>query len=329
MITPPMPGNPPSTKPIEAKVSAIIPCYGMLGDINRLVAALRRQTVPPHEIILVDSSPTSSSEIPPGTKYLKNPVDLALSGDYNHGAKHATGDFLLLMQQDCLPSTDHDLEDNLRFMTESRVAVTSSVTLPRENWEQYNFWGKALMARWVGTYKQGISGKFDLIRAPVFHRIGGYDTTNFGFAGEDMDLFMRLSEQGEVCVAPTRILHLHSQSHNTLCRDLFKKNYQLAESFGALLRKWGLRLRRIPYAAHMSHHLGKFLYLLFPFVLVYPRWLVVYLLVLGNLTNLSVWRIRSPKTLLFLIINPALFLTGGLATIKGFLTGKQRYSVNK
>jgi GT2 family glycosyltransferase len=301
----------------------------MMGDVQQLVTQLQRQTVPPHEIILVDSSPHPCAQPPAGATYLKNPVDLALSGDYNLGAQHATGEFILLMQQDCLPSSDHDLEDNLRQLQGPRVAVTSSVTLPRENWEQYNFWGQALMARWVGTYKQGISGKFDLIRSDVFRRIGGYDTANFSFAGEDMDLFMRLSQEGEVWVAPTKVLHLHSQSHKTRCLDLFKKHYQLAESFGALVRKWGFGLRRIPYASHFAHHLGKFLYLLFPLVLIYPKWMILYILVLANLTNLSVWRIRSPKTLLFLVLNPALFLTGGFATLKGFITGKQQYSVNK
>ena len=34
---------------------------------------------------------------------LKNPKDIALSWDYNFGAQHAEGDYLLNMQQDCLP----------------------------------------------------------------------------------------------------------------------------------------------------------------------------------------------------------------------------------
>jgi GT2 family glycosyltransferase len=297
--------------------------------VTRLVEKLRRQTVVPHEIILVDSSTTACPSVPEGVVYLKNPQDLALSGDYNHAAKHATGEYLLLMQQDCLPARDTDLEDNLKCMTPNRVAVTSSVTLPRENWEQYNFWGQALMARWVGTYHQGISGKFDLIRAEVFRRIGGYDTKNFSFAGEDMDLFMRLSEQGEVWVAPTQVLHLHAQSQQTRCRDLFKKHFQLAESFGALVRKWGLKLTRIPYASHLSHHVGKFLYLLLPVFLLYPRYLLIYLLLVSNISNPAFLRLPSARKWLFLVINPALYLTGAFATVKGFITGRQRYSVNK
>ncbi len=311
------------------KVSVIIPIYGRLGDVIRLIDKLRQQTLKPHEIILVDSSPNELKAVPAGTLYLKNPVDLALSGDYNHGAKHATGEYILLMQQDCLPSDNTDLEQNLRLLTPERVAVTSSVTLPFENWERSNFWGKALMARWVGTVKQGISGKFDLIRADVFRAIGGYDTRNFSFAGEDMDLYMRLSERGEVFVAPTQVIHLHNQSQATSCLDLFKKHFQLAESFGALTRKWGFKLKRIPYASHSSHHFAKYLYPLVPFCFVFPKFLIPLLFGLVNLNNLEIWRIRSPKRLLFIFLNPALFLAGLAGTVRGFLSGKQTYSVNK
>ena len=310
-------------------MSVIIPIYGRLGDVPRLVAKLQQQTVKPHEIILVDSSPVELKEVPPGVRYLKNPVDLALSGDYNHGAKYATGDLLLLMQQDCLPGSDTDLEENLKLLTPDRVAVTSAVTLPPENWERYNFWGQALMARWVGTAKQGISGKFDLIRTDVFRRIGGYDTNTFGFAGEDMDLYLRLREQGEVFVAPTQVIHLHNQSGSTSCADLFKKHYQLAESFGALFRKWGFRLRRIPYASHASHHLAKYLYMLLPLCLFFPAYLLPVLFLATNFTHLEVWRIRSPRKLMFLILNPALFVAGAAGTLKGLITGRQRHSVNK
>ena len=319
----------PIAQPAPPKVSVIIPIYGRLGDVPRLVEKLNQQTVKPREIILVDSSPSELKDVPPGVIYLKNTVDLALSGDYNHGARHATGDLLLLMQQDCAPGSDSDLEENLRLLTPDRVAVSSSVTLPRENWQSYNFWGQALMARWVGTVQQGISGKFDLIRADVFRKIGGYDTDTFGFAGEDMDLWLRLSREGAVFVAPTRVIHLHNQSGKTTCADLFKKHYQLAESFGALVRRWGLRLREVPYASHVAHHLAKYLYLVIPFCLIFPRQLIPFLLVAANFTNLDVWRISSPKKFAFLILNPALFLVGAAGTLKGFVTGKQRYSVNK
>src|ERR1044072_6609755 len=113
-----------------AEISVIVPVFGRQGDIAVLVRKLRNQTVPPHEILLVDSSPVELKDVPPGVRYLKNPVELALSGDYNLGAQHASGILLLLIQQTCLPGRDTALEKNLRVLTPGRVAVTSSVSLP-------------------------------------------------------------------------------------------------------------------------------------------------------------------------------------------------------
>ena len=305
------------------KISVIIPIYGNSGNIGRLIGQLRDQTLKPHEIILVDSSPDPLAIPPLGARHLKNPKDIALSWDYNFGARHAEGDYLLNMQQDCLPENEHAIEEVFEALIPGRVAVAATVTLPAQSWTNCNFWGQALMARWVGDVRQGISGKFDLIRTEVFRRINGYDTKNFSFAGEDMDLCIRLSEQGEVAVASTKVIHLHNQSQKTRCRDLFKKHFQLAESFGALFRKWGFKLAQIPYATNYSHHLAKYLYLLLPFSLLFPKYFIPFLLVATNFTNREVWRIQSPKKYLFLVLNPVLFLTGLVGTLKGLLTGKQ------
>lgn len=318
-----------SNQPGAPRVSVVLPVFGHLANVHTLLAELRSQTIVPYEIILVDSSPVGLAELPEGVIYLKNQSGGGLSDDYNLGAERATGDHLLLLQQDCLPSTRQDLEQLLSLLTPGRVAVTASVRLPAENWKKYNFWGQALMARWVGTVRQGISGKFDLHRTEIFRRVGGYDTARFSYAGEDMDLFLRLSAEGEVRVAATSVLHLHNQSRTTTCQDIFKKTYQLAESFGALVRKWGFQLRHVPYAGHWTHHLTKYLYVLIPLALLYPwPWLGV-LLVLSQVTNIEVWRIRSPRVILFLLLNPILLLVSAAGTLKGFVTGRQRYSVNR
>ncbi len=315
------------------KISAVIPIYGNVGDLDRLIGALNRQTLKPWEIIVVDSSPKPLEHPPAGdnVKYVKNPNDVALSWDYNLGLKENTGDYQLDLQQDCLPEDPGALERLYHHVQQpGRVAAVALVTLPRRIFDKYNFWGKVLMARWIGRVQQGISGKFDLIRKDVFQNIGGYDTRNFSFAGEDMDLFMRLSQHGEVFVAPdVEIIHYHHQSLQTGCIHLFKKHYQVAESFGALSRRWGLRLGRIPYSGHWTHHLAKYLY---PAVLLIPFWPIpvsAALFVLTQFTNVESWKVKSPKTALLLLVNPLLFLAGLWGTIVGFVTGKQRYSQNK
>ena len=311
------------------KISAILPIFGKSSDLTRLINRLNSQTLKPQEIILVDSSPKPLENPPDGVRYLKNPENIGLAADINLGSQSATGDFILIVQQDCLPENDRAIEQLFRDMTPERVAVASTVTLPPEIWEQYNFWGKILMARWVGDVNQGISDKFDLIRRDVFRKIDGYDMKHFSAGGQDQDLYLRLSQHGEVYVSPSRILHLHNQSKKTSWKELFTKQFQLAESFGALFRKWRLDLRRAPYSGNWTHHLAKYLYPLlfvFPFA---PKTVGIALLVLTNFTNLEAWKVKSPKTLVMLLLNPLLFLTGAIGTFLGLLSGRQRYSQDK
>src|ERR1051325_197251 len=88
------------------KISAILPVFGNMGDVNRLVDQLNGQTLRPHEIIVVDSSPRPLEHSPSGVLYVKNPQDIGLGADINLGAQSASGDYLLIVQQDCLPGNE-------------------------------------------------------------------------------------------------------------------------------------------------------------------------------------------------------------------------------
>jgi hypothetical protein len=131
-------------------------------------------------------------------------------------------------------------------------------------------------------------------------------------------------------VSDVAVLHHHSQNRPVSCRDVVRKHFQLAESFGALFRKWGFALRRIPYAGHWTHHLAKFLYPVVLLAPVFPLPALAVLFVGANLANLETLRLRHWKTFVLLPwVNVLLVLAGMLATVRGLLTGRQRYSVNK
>jgi hypothetical protein len=117
---------------------------------------------------------------------------------------------------------------------------------------------------------------------------------------------------------------------------MLTKHFQLAESFGALFRRWGVKLKQIPYSGHWTHHLSKYLYPLLPLTVVsaFFSWklaaaLASGLFILTQFTNMESWRVRDAKTPLLLLANPVLFLAGFWGTLLGFITGKQRYTQNK
>ena len=301
----------------QPRISAVIPIFGNEGDLPRLVRALQTQTLPPTEILLVDGSPKPLATPPPGTRLLRNQPGSLLGEDYDFGAKNATGDFLLFMQQDCVPKDATALERMFRQLTPERVSVVALVTLPEDYFRSYNFWGQVLMARWLGCVKQGVSNKFDLHRREVIARIGWMEVWPPQLAGEDMDLFMRLRCQGEVFVSDVEVMHYHHQRATMGAGDVLQRHFRLAESFGALFRKWGFALRRVPYAEHWSHHLGKYLYLLIPLLPFAPLPVGLALFVGSNLANFEAWRVRSWQTPLLLLFNPCLFVAGLLGTLLG------------
>lgn len=299
------------------KISVVIPIFGNEGDLPRLVGALQSQTLPPTEILLVDGSPKPLENPPPGTRLIRSKPGSLLGEDYDLGAKNAGGDYLLFMQQDCVPKDFTALERMFRQLTPERVSVVALVTLPEDCFRSYNFWGQVLMARWLGCVRQGVSNKFDLHRRDVLARIGWMEVWPTQLAGEDMDLFMRLSCQGEVFVSDVQVIHYHHQRATMGAGDVLRRHFRLAESFGALFRKWGFALRRAPYAGHWSHHLTKYLYLFIPLLPFAPLPVAVVLFVGSNLGNFEAWRVRSWKTPLLLLVNPCLFVAGLLGTVLG------------
>jgi hypothetical protein len=112
-------------------------------------------------------------------------------------------------------------------------------------------------------------------------------------------------------------------------RSLFLKQFQLAESFGALFANGDsdcVERRTQATGSITSPNTLYPLLFVFPFA---PKTVGIALLVLTNFTYLEAWRVKSPKTLLMLILNPLLFLTGAVGTAVGLLSGRQRYSQDK
>lgn len=323
------------------RISVVIPICGGADRLSPLVDALNGQTLVPHEIIVVDNAAKAADVLPAGVKYLHNQGNRTLSGNYNLGVARATGELVLLTQQDCWPADNRTLArllaefngnnfeavthrpENLDGKRHPVVAATALVTLPEEVFQAYGFWGKVLMAKWVGTTQQGISGKFDLVRRDIFDSIGGYDIEHFRFAGEDIDLCVRLTEKGRVIVTDAEVIHHHHQGNETSAYYVWGKHYMNAEGFGVGLRRHGLKIARVPYARRWAHHLNKFFYPVLLAVPFYPLACLALLVVVTNVAQFQSFRAGTRRLPLLLLFNPILFLTGFAGTLIGLLRGRQ------
>ncbi|RLB36056.1 MAG: glycosyltransferase family 2 protein, partial [Deltaproteobacteria bacterium] len=95
------------------KLSVIIPTLNAEKQIGLLLSKLYDQTLPPYEIIVVDSSSDDKTRAiaeSAGAKVLVIPRN-----DFRHGrtrneaAKRAEGDILIFLTQDALPANDEML----------------------------------------------------------------------------------------------------------------------------------------------------------------------------------------------------------------------------
>ena len=120
------------------KVSVIIPTLNAERFIEPLLAALEAQTLPPEEIIVVDSSSTDRTVQMVG-RHPKARAIVIPAASFDHGgtrdmaAREATGDALLFMTQDAMPADDRLIETLVGALVDPSVAAVYARQLPRED----------------------------------------------------------------------------------------------------------------------------------------------------------------------------------------------------
>lgn len=91
------------------RVSVIIPAYDEAATLPQVLAALGAQTVPLHEIIVVDNGSTDDTAAV-AERLGAHVVTCKKPGPgpaRNKGAQHASGEVLWFLDADCVPAPDH------------------------------------------------------------------------------------------------------------------------------------------------------------------------------------------------------------------------------
>ncbi len=187
------------------KLSIIIPLYNRPQEIDELLETLSRQTRKDFEVVVVeDGSSLSSAEVVArhaeslDIKYLTKKNGGPASAR-NYGAEHATGDFFVFLDSDCIVEPDY-------------VAVVMS--------SPYLFWGGADKAAadfspmqkavnysmtsffTTGGIRGGRRGRLDKffprsfnmgVSRELFLRVGGFSDMRYG---EDIDFSYKIVESG-------------------------------------------------------------------------------------------------------------------------------------
>lgn len=223
---------------IMVKYSIIIPVYNRPDELDELLESLDKQTYRDFEVIVVeDGSTVDSRSIAEKYKQRMNinyyyKPNSGPGQSRNYGAERSKGDFLLILDSDCIVPPTY-LE---AINTELTKNPADAFGGPDRAHESFTDLQKAINYSMTSFFTTGgIRGgkkkidkffprSFNMgIRADVYRKLGGFSPMRFG---EDIDFSIRIYEAGYRCRLIPEAWVFHKR------RTDFRKFYKQVHNFG-------------------------------------------------------------------------------------------------
>lgn len=236
------------------RVSIIIPTLNAEKFIAELVLRLRRQTLLPAEIIVVDSSSGDqtveiAAEMGCRTLVIERKA-FDHGGTRNQSAKLAVGDVLVFMTQDALPVDDKLLEKLVEPLADSLIAASfgrqlaKGDAIPPEKFARlFNYPGTGMVKSRDDLPRLGIKTFFfsnvcSAVRKREFEAVGGFPEKIV--MNEDMVLAAKLILRGyKVAYVPEAAVW---HSHNYSIAQQFRRYFDIGASLS--MNRWLLEYAR-------------------------------------------------------------------------------------
>jgi GT2 family glycosyltransferase len=222
--------------------SVIVPTYDRPTALARTLGALREMDFPADqlEIVVVDTGPNKSDServaYSSGACYLAYP-DLGVSFARNHGARVASGELLMFVDDDIVVDKQNLRQHEAIHMSQDRCVVSGhweyepelrrkleSSALGRWRLSYEDFYnrapGVAGDVRRGQVYAKTLTTQNLSFRAEAFWALGGFDE-RFPVGAEDQDLTWRAARAGYLLVYDHDIRIIHNDQHadlSALCR---------------------------------------------------------------------------------------------------------------
>ena len=234
-----------------------MPSLGPPERLRRLLDSLAAQTVP-HEVVVVDNGSPEGGVTALCTIYGVEAVRLERNAGYsaavNIGARTASGEALVLINDDCVCDRDFVERIVAPLDPEAGIVMVSSVMRELRAPELIDSAGMELdRTLLVYDYMNGMpltaldeeppdpigpSAAAAAFDRSAFLAVGGFDERIFAY-WEDVDLVLRLRDAGGRCALASDARGTHEHSA-TLGSGSSGKNYLTGYGRGYLLRKWGV-----------------------------------------------------------------------------------------
>lgn len=198
-------------QPIPSKgqhcVSAIVPTRNAAEKTQATLHRLRDSAANLDaclEIIVVDDASSHSELVSlrritdDGAQLIEADTNLGRGAAINVGASAAAGEYLLILDCDCVPSMPDYLRHHLdAVITGADISVGPIIGRGRDFWSRYQNVASQRRAR---QFERGLACAFTsaniLVAAKQFRRIGGFDNQYNRYGFEDRDFFMRAVKAG-------------------------------------------------------------------------------------------------------------------------------------
>lgn len=222
---------------MQEKVSVIIPTLNAGQQLEQLLVMLKKQTVQPVEILVVDSQSTDQTrEI---AKAGGAQVSIVERRTFDHGGtrdmalRRSAGDIVVFMTQDALPTNEHMLENLLAPLADPQVAATVGRQIAYPDARPYEklvrahnypdeelVWGMEDVAR-LGVRAFRVSDVCAAYRKAAYLEAGGFDHPIL--TNEDMLMAEKLLRKGYklAYTAAASVYH----SHEFTLRQEYRRNY--------------------------------------------------------------------------------------------------------
>jgi len=257
------------------RVSVLIPTRDGYTHLSRCIRSIERLTSYQNlELIVLDNQSKD-----PATRAYFEELSAAgkakvvlydhpfnYSGINNFGAGHASGDVLLLLNDDVEILAPDWIEEMLSYLYREGVgAVGAKLLYPDRRVQHagvilgiggvaghshkfageadYGYFGRLVLPQALSA----VTGACLMVRREAFQAVGGLDERNLAVAFNDVDFCLRLSERGWRCVWTPYASLLHYESLSRGYEDTPEKKARFAREAGYMLERWAGVLERDPH----------------------------------------------------------------------------------
>ena len=207
--------------------------------ISRLITSLHSQTIPPDEIIIVDSE-SDDTTIAEAQKFPDVKILTVQRSEFDHGRtrdtalRQSTGSIIIFITQDAIPADSHFIENiTAPFSTDYKIAISAGRQIPRPDaWpferlvRLFNYPPVSRIRSAADIPELGVKTFFTsdcccAYRRDIYESLGGFDypiktAEDFLFAARAINAGYKIAY-----TADAGVIH----SHNLTLRQQYRRNF--------------------------------------------------------------------------------------------------------